>query len=426
MALWLGALAVVCVRSLLSPKAHTVYPTFVAAGKDWCDGVPLYFRNRGAGYEIYRYSPAATVLLTPLHLIPLGLGGALWRVLNAAVFVGGFVWWLRRGVPTPLSERQIGWALLIAMPLALGSLNNSQPNLLVIGLLLIAVSASAQACWWLAAGCVTAATMLKAYPIAVGLLIAISHFRPLAPRLLLCLAAAALLPFACQDWGYVLDRYGEWFRALTADDRKFWPPSLMYRDLWLLLREFGLPIAPSAYLVIQILTALGCAALCWRLRRQPAHSLTAALGLGTCWMMLCGPATESSTYAMLAPALAYAVLITLVEPWPVAVRWLPASSLFLFSLSAAAGALPWAASIHALGIQPLGALVLSAAYVGWAWRRTTRDTERPCRLPERQWPDFSVSRASRPAADKTDAPPNQEREPVLPCATSGRRSDQSR
>jgi hypothetical protein len=41
MALWLSALAVVCIRSLLFPKAHTVYPTFVAAGKDWCDGVPL-------------------------------------------------------------------------------------------------------------------------------------------------------------------------------------------------------------------------------------------------------------------------------------------------------------------------------------------------------------------------------------------------
>jgi Glycosyltransferase family 87 len=426
MALWLSALAVACVRSLLFPKAHTVYPTFVAAGKDWCDGVPLYFRDRGAGYEIYRYSPPATVLLTPLHLIPLGLGGALWRMLNAALFVGGLRWWLRQGVPVPLSERQIGWALLIAMPLALGSLNNGQPNLLVIGLLLMAVTASAQARWWLAAGCLTVATMLKAYPIAVGLLIVVCNLRSLAPRLLLCLAAVALVPFACQDAGYVADRYGEWLRALTADDRKYWPPPLMYRDLWLLLREFTLPITPHGYLAIQILTATGCAALCWQLRQHQAQSLTAALGLGTCWMMLCGPATESSTYAMLGPALAYAVLIAPVEPWPAAVRRLPTGSLCLFWLSAFAGALPWAASIHALGIQPLGALALSAAYVGWAWRRRPRETAQPHASPERRWRDRSFSRANRPPADNTDAPPNQDREPVLPCATSGRRSDQSR
>jgi len=322
--LWLSAVAVVCVRSLLFPKSHTVYLTFVTAGKDWCDGAPLYFRDRGAGYEIYRYSPPATVLLTPLHLLPLGLGGALWRIFNAAVFVGGLRRWLRRGVRVSLNERQIGLHLLIAMPLALGSLNNGQPNLLVIGLLLIAVTASAEARWWLAAGCITMATMVKAYPIAVGLLIAVSHVRPLAPRLLACVAVTALLPFASQDSGYVADRYGEWFRALTADDRKFWPPPLMYRDLWLLIREFGLPITPDDYLVIQILTALGCAALRWWLRHNPAQSLTAGLGLGTCWMMLCGPATESSTYAMLGPALAYAVLIARIEPWPVAVRWLPA------------------------------------------------------------------------------------------------------
>ena len=47
--------------------------------------------------------------------------------------------------------------------------------------------------------------------------------------------------------------------------------------------------------------------------------LTAVVALAACWMMLLGPATESCTYILLAPTLAWAVL----ESWLVPRSWVP-------------------------------------------------------------------------------------------------------
>jgi hypothetical protein len=85
--------------------------------------------------------------------------------------------------------------------------------------------------------------------------------------------------------------------------------------------------------------------------------MAAALTLGTCWMMLCGPATESSTYVLLAPALAWAVLNAGREPWPL--RALPALAWGLLVTCVLAGLFRNTARFHALGLQPLAALLFS-------------------------------------------------------------------
>jgi hypothetical protein len=80
-------------------------------------------------------------------------------------------------------------------------------------------------------------------------------------------------------------------------------------------------------------------------------------------MMLCGPATESPSFVQLAPALAWAVVSAPREKWPLAVRWLPAVSFALFMAGVLAGLTPVAARIHALGLQPLAALLLFVSYI---------------------------------------------------------------
>src|SRR5262249_51258876 len=133
-------------------------------------------------------------------------------------------------------------------------------------------------------------------------------------RLLLALAVGLALPFLLQRPAYVAGEYATWFRLLAADDRSDWPLAISYRDVWLLCRLWQVPLTLRGYLVIQLLAAAGVAALClagrwvgWPKRRL----LTALLLLGTCWMTVFGPATESCTYILLAPALAWALL----EAW---------------------------------------------------------------------------------------------------------------
>jgi hypothetical protein len=364
---WLLVVLVVCVRAVFWPHVHSLYPTYAAAGGDWLAGASLYYQDPRPPYlDQYRYSPLVSALLVPFHLLPERVGGVLWRLLNAGVFLAGLAAWARWAAPLKLTARQLAAFFLLAVPLSLSSLGNGQPNTVVIGLLLLAVTGIIRDHWWPAAACVALAAALKIYPLSAGLLLTAVHPRRFGPRLAVALVVVAGLPFLLQRPEYVAEQYAQWYRLLGADDRKYWPLDSTYRDLWLLLRAWGVPIVPKVYLFVQLAAAAGCAALCvagrwrgWEARRV----LAACLALGTTWMTLCGPATESCTYILLAPALAFGLVAARVECWPVPVRALFGGSFTLFALCVLAGAAPRTAQFHALGFQPLAALLLGAGYV---------------------------------------------------------------
>ncbi len=374
--LWAVLLVAVCLRGAAQQWSHSLYPTYAAAGSYWRAGISLYqWPQPDRRLDCFRYSPLVAALLVPFNALPLDLGSALWRLLNGAVLLGGVAAWLRSPLPWPPDARQRAFVDLMILPLALGSLNNGQVNPLVAGLLLFTVAAAGSGRWNAAAACSALAGALKVYPLALGLLLAAAYPRRFAGRLVVALAAVAVLPFLFQHPGYVAGQYAEWFGVLGGGDRKSWPAHMAYRDLWLLFRVARLPVSPHAYLAIQVLAGAGCAAVCvagrlrgWELPRV----LTAALTLGTCWMMLCGPATESSTYVLLAPAVAWGVLSARAERWPVPVRWLPGAAAACLLAGVLAGVSPGARYVHALGPQPLGALLLFAAYAAVYLRALAR------------------------------------------------------
>jgi hypothetical protein len=367
-AAWAAVLLVVCGRGLISARAGGVYPIFADAGRSWLQGIDLYPEScRPDLDDRFRYSPAVAALFAPFSLLPDRVGGCLWRILNAAAFLGAFAWWCRVFSPLPLRGKGSKAALwLLLLPLSVGSMNNGQSNPLVAGLLLAAVAGVARERWNLAAVCVTAACLFKGYPLAIGLLLAAVYPRQFGPRLLLALAAGVALPFALESPGYVARAYADWLGQVSADDRSDVPVINGYRDLWQLIRLAELPVSRGVYLGLQLATAAGVAALCvaGRAARWPrGRLLTALLALGTCWMMLCGPATESCTYILLAPVLAWAV----VEGWqagrPRAARYLPAAALVLLTLASVACWFPSGKTVHGLGVQPLAALLLTVGLV---------------------------------------------------------------
>jgi hypothetical protein len=358
---------IVCARGALQQTTHSLFPTYAAAGKHWLTGSSLYrWPPEEPGLDAYRYSPTVAVALVPFALLPTVIGNVLWRLLNAGVLLGGLAAWLRSPLPWRPDARQRALVYLLVLPLATTSLNNGQTNPLVIGFLLLTVAAAGAGRWNAAALCTAVATALKIYPLTMGLLLAAAFPWRFAGRLVVALAAVAVVPFFFQQPGYVTGQYAEWLRLVGDDDRRYWPLHMAYRDLWLLFRVARLPVSWTVYQVVQVLTGSACAVICvgGRLRGWPAsHVLTAVLTLGTSWMILCGPATESSTYVLLAPAFALAVVMARVADWSLPLRRLTEVSALLLLAGILAGLTRSTSYVHSLGVQPLAALLLFVAYV---------------------------------------------------------------
>jgi hypothetical protein len=133
------------------------------------------------------------------------------------------------------------------------------------------------------------------------------------------------------------------------------------RDLWLLIRLFHLPISFLFYRGIQVglaavVVLLGLAGrwVGWPSRRL--HTMLFGLGIG--WMVLCGPATESCTYILMAPILAWAVLEAWLEPRPFWSRMIPWCSLCLFGLTQTGSWFPDQVRKPILGLLPIAGVIL--------------------------------------------------------------------
>lgn len=360
-ALWCAAVLAVSVRAAVLP-AHSVYPIFSGAARNWLAGADLY---RPVG-EPYRYSPLVTTLFVALGLLPDAMGGVLWRGLSAGAFLGALGWWCATALPRDLTRTGRAWLFLLVLPLAVGNLHNGQSNTLVIALLLAGVTALATGRAGrhetLAAACVALACLFKVYPIALGMLLALVASRRFTARLLLLLSVGLLLPFLLQWPGYVAAQYLGWLHHLETSDRHVLARELWYRDFQELCWTCRVPLSTAAYRVVQLLAAAGCAAAClaagragWERRRL----LALATVLGCCWMTAFGSATESATYVLVAPVAAWAA----VEAWgrrAVLVRGLLAGGYGLLALAQLANWFPRGKELQMLGVQPFATLLLAA------------------------------------------------------------------
>ncbi len=333
-AAWALLLSITIGQAVFVPKAHTVYPIFQFAGENWRASKPLY-RDYRHQYKVdfYRYSPPATPFFAALSVLPLGAAGVLWRTLNAAVLLGALHSWFSNVLPEGLTSRHRGAILLAALPLSAASLHNGQTNPIVLGLLLIMLSASAQSRWWIAATAAVVATVLKIYPISMAMLLAACFPRKFAPKLLMLLAAAAIFPFLTQNPEYVVQQYKEWIFYLSKDLRHKVTIPFSYRDLRFIGLAWGWRMRPAVYSLIQLAGAAAAAAACLAavLKNWPKKRvLSLILGLGSVWMTLLGPATECCTFIFVAPSLAWAIVESSFEPHSRLARVLILGSLGLF------------------------------------------------------------------------------------------------
>jgi hypothetical protein len=110
-----------------------------------------------------------------------------------------------------------------------------------------------------------------------------------------------------------MDQYTVWVRYLSTEDRQRGPITDWYRDFRALWRIYITPMGPNTYLILELTTAalIALTALIARLRRMPVELLVAfTLSLACCWMTVLGPATESPTYILVAPAIAWGIVLS--------------------------------------------------------------------------------------------------------------------
>jgi hypothetical protein len=376
--LWAVLLGVACIRPLFKPMSSTVFPIYAYAGADFAAGEPLYARNH-AGTDIYRYSPLVAAFFEPFSLLPLGTGGAVWRVLGAAIFLSGLAAWAKRVCPH-VSRPSF---FILALPLSVGSLSNGQANVHMLGLMLWGALLAVRGSWSWAAVFLAAAALFKGYPIALGLLIALAAPIRFGLPLVAAIAAGCALPYLLQDTAYISSQYRQWFEAVASDDRSAFPLYMGYQDVHMLLRIAGLPIRLDDYRMVQVGAGAVAAGVVIRqlMKKVPRETVILnALVLGLCWMCTFGSGIEASTFILLAPVMAREVLDRRDRPWwasPFA--WAGA---LLFFASVVLFAFPH--SIHrpviVLGILPVAALLLSTSAVARVMQSGVDRT--PAEVPE--------------------------------------------
>jgi hypothetical protein len=122
-------------------------------------------------------------------------------------------------------------------------------------------------------------------------------------------------------------------------------------------------------MAIQVLAGAALAAVCLfgRLKKWAEERLLVCLfTLGSCWMLLFGPATEDATYVMLAPALVFALVQAFHQSTPSWTRnSLCASFAILLFGQVLSSYFNYKKGVYSMAVEPLGALIFAVCAVPW-------------------------------------------------------------
>lgn len=362
LAAWTLSTVLVCIRVARHPGSHSAFRGVRTAGIAWLHQGRLYGADTG-----FLYTPLIAGIHSPFALLPEAIAEVLWRVMIGVGFP--LVLWFNARALFRFSRDQFASLLLLTLPLTLNTLNNGQSNIVLVVLCLGATAAAAHARWWLCAACAAFAIYWKVYPIALALLLTVVFPKKLGVRIVVCVIVLFVVSLLLQAPQYVVDQYHRWIATLISDPRREIDYYGKNRDFYLLLRVVGIPITTLWWTVLQLLTAACAAVICLFGRIRNQTLLFGLMCLAIAWMLLFGPATEATTYVLIAVPSAYLVLL----------GWFRQSGHTAFSVSIAAyvgfifaevvnswlGIKQYIYLVHA--VQPAVALCFCAALFCW-WK----------------------------------------------------------
>jgi hypothetical protein len=367
---WSALVTGIAVHAFFHPATHTVYDIYGPAARSWWAGRDLYVRTT----DYFRYSPLVAVAFTPFAVLPDECGGALWKIVNCLIFAAGLWAWIRRLLPRDLTSTEIAVLFLLVLPASLHSMYIGQANMMMLGAILLALSAVADGRWNWSAAWLAWATLIKGYPLALAMLLAVLYPKRFPLRFIAALSIGLLLPFLVQRPAVVTTQYVSWVKHLQDSTVLMHDRS---RSLDYLLETCQLSLPARAFTVAGVVAGLLVLGAVLMIFREDAAESTLNLhrmfAWFVTWLILFGPAMEACTYAVMSPAIAWAI----VDNWRRRGGWFPrlvlSTSLLLtgpVATDAFGSTVRRYANAHAF--QPLGAVFFLAYLVFELWPMLNR------------------------------------------------------
>lgn len=247
----------------------------------------LYCLYPGEHADLYKYTPTFSLLFGGLALLPEAPGLLLWNLLNALVLCGAIFY-----LPHLTRQQQVMMALVVVIEM-LTSVQNSQSNALIAGLLVLAFGLAERQRLALATLCILLTAFIKLFGL-LGLVM-LAFYRPktrLAAYALgwaALLAALPLLVVPLPQYGFLMRSYGQ---LLAGDHAGSYGFSVMgWLHTW-----FGFDPPKNA------VVAVGLVALLLPLGRLGAygHARFRQLMLASVllWMVVFNHKAESPTFVI--------------------------------------------------------------------------------------------------------------------------------
>ncbi len=358
---WALLIVMIVGRAALAnhPRHGGSYSIYAEAGQHWLAGAELYDHHNRNSLVVFRYSPPVAALFAPLGLLPTIVGNGLLRIVNLLVFAAGLWRWQRIVLPATFTARYRAAFYLVLAAVANNSLMDVQVNILTAGLLLLTTAGAIAGRWWEAALSIGLAVALKGYPVSLALVLCVLAPRKFAWRWAIAQAGWFALPFLLQGPSYVAHQYQDWAEyGLNPRYAVGW-----FRDAMYLAESLGWWMSRSEYLWVELVAAgvVGVLCLIHGALQPVAPGITTTYALCVGWMLLFGPASETVTYILAAPAIAGAVVLSWGRPGPGWFRMLVTGAAVLLTGTQLELLFPGPHWLQVAGAHPLAILLFMIA-----------------------------------------------------------------
>jgi hypothetical protein len=238
-------------------------------------------------YDLYKYSPTFALLMAPIAVFPARTGLFLWNLLNVLILFTA-LW----KFPS-FNQKQKLLALAFILIEMITSIQNTQSNALMAGLIILGFIMLEKNKPWIASLLIVLTVFIKIFGL-VALAIFIFYPKKLKNALIILMwfFILALLPLLVLSPSILIQQYSGWMGLLSTDAAVYTGLSVMtwlYTWFWISISK-NIIIAVGAFLLLIPLVRLAS----WKSIRFRIYFLSSLL----IWMIIFNHMAESPTFVI--------------------------------------------------------------------------------------------------------------------------------
>ncbi|MBI5177894.1 MAG: DUF2029 domain-containing protein [Nitrospinae bacterium] len=302
----------------ISPLMHAPHNNYTAFNNGALDIVsgrdpyPQDWQTSENFRNWFMYSPSFGVFFMPFSKSGLGLhmGTLAWYLLNLFAFWYGFKGVVRHLDPTGLFSRWWHFlALLLCANEMMGSLTNLQSNAFIGGLMMAGMAAYFEKRYVVSALLLALGTNFKIYPVVAALLMAMELNAAFLLSFAVFFSLILLAPAPLVGMDFLFSLLAHWLGIFMSD-----PLHPVFLGLEPTLAHFGLHPGIPQFLAFISINALAIAIVAFAVfQRERSQFIRLLAPLALAFILLFNKRTESPTFVLLVPALAFILHEALYE-----------------------------------------------------------------------------------------------------------------